>query len=99
MFIDCIGIIVHWFIDIKLEAKYLFLFRNYKGGLFMKRYLITMNRGSISIAKPTNSLKLARMLANSRIWDCARIHDLSTGDVRVSGKLSSIGRCIYTKRK
>lgn len=65
----------------------------------MKRYCVWMNRGTISVKKKTNSLKLARILANFIFWDYAKIHDLSTGQTCLNGNLLSVGKCIYTKRK
>lgn len=65
----------------------------------MKRYCVWMNLGAIGVKKKTNSLRLARMLANFRFWDYAKIHDLSTGETCLNGTLLSIGKCIYTKRR
>lgn len=65
----------------------------------MKRYCVWMNRGAIGVKKKTNSLRFAQMLANLKVWDYAKIHDLSTGQTSLNGKLLSVGKCIYTKRK
>lgn len=65
----------------------------------MKRYSVIMNRGWVTITKRTNSLKVARILANLRIWDCAKIYDLSTGCTSLSGRLPYVGKCIHSTKK
>lgn len=47
----------------------------------MKRYFVLMCTDKFTFEKKTNSLKLAKWLADLKIWRYAKIHDSKASDI------------------
>lgn len=58
----------------------------------MKRYFVLMCTDKFAFSKETNSLKLAKWLADLKIWRYAKIHDNKTRDIDPPWSMS---KCIY----
>lgn len=60
----------------------------------MKRYFVLMCGKRFQHTFTTNSLKLARWMADLRIWEYAKIHDAKMDDVDPPWS-----KCIYIKKR
>ena len=61
----------------------------------MKRYLVLMQTKKFLFKKETNSLKLARFLADLNIWKYAKIHDANVD----KGLDVPFNTCIYVRKR
>lgn len=60
----------------------------------MKRYFVVMNSKLFGFTKKTNSLKVARWLADLKWWTYAKIHD-----TKADGVNPPWSKCIYINDK